>query len=135
MVTSVSSCRTGEVEGVGTVELVCVGGLLRMDGESLLLPVWRSVGGGFIGKGELDAWVVRAVTWWPGNLHGMEAGWGAIIPKVSTQSTWWMDTAECWDVVGQRKLFGVVTGKRNMSKVSLDWVSNIISILELSTRK
>ena len=62
MVTSVSSCRTGEVEGVGIVELVCVGGLLRMDGESLLLPVWRSVGGGFIGKGELDAWVVRAVT-------------------------------------------------------------------------
>ena len=62
MVTSGGCCRTGEVEGVGTVELVCVGGLLRMDGESLLLPVWRSVGGGFIGKGELDAWVVRAVT-------------------------------------------------------------------------
>ena len=32
-------CRTGEFEGVGAVELVCVGGLLRMGGESLLLPV------------------------------------------------------------------------------------------------
>ena len=51
-----------EIESVGTSELVCVGGLLTMGGESLLLPVWRSVGGGFIGKGELDAWVVRAVT-------------------------------------------------------------------------
>ena len=30
MVTSADSCRTGEVDGVGTVELVCVGGLLRI---------------------------------------------------------------------------------------------------------
>ena len=44
------------------VELVFIGRLLRMGGESLLLPVWRSVGGGFTGKGQLDAWVVRAVT-------------------------------------------------------------------------
>ena len=29
MVTSAGFCRTGEVEGVETVELVCVGGLLR----------------------------------------------------------------------------------------------------------
>ena len=62
MVMSAGCCRTGEVEGVGTVELVCVGGWLRMGGESLLLPAWRSVGGGYIGKGELDTWVVRAVT-------------------------------------------------------------------------
>ena len=61
MVTSTGSCRTGEVEGVRTVELVCVGGLLRMGGESLLLPVWRSVGGGFTGRGEFDKWVARAV--------------------------------------------------------------------------
>ena len=52
MVTSAGSCRTGKIEGVGAVELVCVGRLLRMGGESLLLPVWRSVGGGFTGKGE-----------------------------------------------------------------------------------
>ena len=51
MVTSAGSSRTGGggegrgVEGVGTVELVCVGRLLRMGGESLLLPVWSSVGG------------------------------------------------------------------------------------------
>ena len=32
---------------MGAVELVCVGRLSRMGGESLLLPVWRSVGGGF----------------------------------------------------------------------------------------
>ena len=44
-----------EIENVGTSELVCAGGLLTMGGESLLLPVWRSVGGGFIGKGGLDA--------------------------------------------------------------------------------
>ena len=62
MVTSAGSCRTREIEGVGTVELVCVGRLLWMGGKSLLLPVWRSVGGGFTGKEELDAWVVRAVT-------------------------------------------------------------------------
>ena len=62
MVTSAGSCSTGQVEVVETVELVCVGGLSRMGGESLLLPRWRSIGGGFIGKRELDAWVVRAVT-------------------------------------------------------------------------
>ena len=32
-----------------------------MSGESLL-PVWRSVGGGFTGKEELHVWVVRTVT-------------------------------------------------------------------------
>ena len=76
-------------------------------------------GGGFIGKGDLDARVVRAATCRPGNLHGMKwngLGWGAILPRVSAQSTWWMDTAEYWGVVGQRKLFSVMTGKRNMSK-------------------
>ena len=52
MVTSAGPCRTGEIEVVGAAELVCVGRLLRMSGESLLLPVWRSVGGGFTGKGE-----------------------------------------------------------------------------------
>ena len=62
-VTSADGCRTREIEGVETVEMVCVGGLLlRMGGESFLLPVLRSVGGGFTGKGELDVWVVRAVT-------------------------------------------------------------------------
>ena len=62
MVKSAGSCKTGEVECVGTVELVCVGGLLRMGCDSLPLSVWRSVGGGFTGKGELDAWVARALT-------------------------------------------------------------------------
>ena len=52
--TLADSCRTREIEGVGTVKLVCFGGLLRMGGESLLLLVWRSVGGGFTGKGEPD---------------------------------------------------------------------------------
>ena len=52
MVTSAGSCRTGEVEGVGAVELVCIGRLPKMGCESPLLPVWRSVRGGFTGKGE-----------------------------------------------------------------------------------
>ena len=51
--TLVEFCRTREIEGVETVELVCVGRPLRINGESLL-PVWRSVGSGFTGKGELD---------------------------------------------------------------------------------
>ena len=55
MMKSAGSCRTRETEGVGAVELVCVGRLLRMGGESLLLPVWRSAGAGFFGKGEMDA--------------------------------------------------------------------------------
>ena len=32
-------------------------------------------------------------------------------------ATWCIDTAECRGVVGQRKLFSMVTGKRNISKV------------------
>ena len=52
MLTSAGSCRTGEVEGVGAVELVCGCRLLSMGGEYFLLPVWRSVGGGFTRKGE-----------------------------------------------------------------------------------
>ena len=59
---SVNPRRTREIEVVGTVELVCVGGLLRMSGESFLLSVWRSVGSEFTSKGEFDVWVVRAVT-------------------------------------------------------------------------
>ena len=42
---------TREIEGAGKVELVCVGGGWRMGGECLLMPVWRSVRFGFIGKG------------------------------------------------------------------------------------
>ena len=38
-------------EGVATVELVCVDRLLRKGGESIVIPMWRSVGGGFTGKG------------------------------------------------------------------------------------
>ena len=126
--------RTREIEGAEKVELVCVGGLLRMCGESILLPVWKSVGVGFIGKGELDAWYKKQKTsenrqyktWRTENLHGMGgecAGMGAILPRVSALSIWWMDTAECRDVVWQRKLFSVVTRKRNISKVSpgLGW--------------
>ena len=44
------------------VELKFAGGLLRMGGDSLLLPVWRSVGHGFTGKEESDVWLVRAGT-------------------------------------------------------------------------
>ena len=47
---------------MGTIELVYVGGLLRIGGDSLLVPVWRSAGDGFTGKGESDVWLVRAGT-------------------------------------------------------------------------
>ena len=47
---------------MGTVELVCVSRLLRMGVQSVLVPVWRSVEVGFVGKGELAAWAVKPVT-------------------------------------------------------------------------
>ena len=53
-VTSADSCRMRKIEGVGTVELVYVGGLLRMGGDSLILPACRSVEDGFTGKGNSD---------------------------------------------------------------------------------
>ena len=43
---SADSCRMGEVESVGTVELVCVGKLLRMGCDPFLMSVCGSVGGG-----------------------------------------------------------------------------------------
>ena len=43
---SVDSCRMGEVESVGPVELVCVGRLLRMGCGPFLRPVCGFLGGG-----------------------------------------------------------------------------------------
>ena len=40
------------------------------------------------------------------------------LPNVSALSTWWIDTTECWGVVGLGKMSCGATGKRNMSKVS-----------------
>ena len=40
----------------------CVGRLLRMGGDSLLMPVWKSVGDRFTSKGESDVLVVTAGT-------------------------------------------------------------------------
>ena len=37
---SADSCRIGEVEGVGKVELVCVGRLLRMGCDPFVMLVW-----------------------------------------------------------------------------------------------
>ena len=45
---SADSCRMGEVESVGTVELVCVGRLLRMGFDPFLMSVR-----GFVGDREL----------------------------------------------------------------------------------
>ena len=53
---------------------------------------------------------------WDGNRMGWDGG--QFHQEYLAQSTWWMDTAECQGVVGQRKLFSVVAGKRNVSKVS-----------------
>ena len=57
--TSADACRIRRIEEVGTVEMVYVGGMLRMGYDSLLVPVWRSVGDGFTGKGESEVWLVR----------------------------------------------------------------------------
>ena len=43
---SADSCRMGEVEGVGMVELVCAGRLLRMGCDSFVMSVCGSVGSG-----------------------------------------------------------------------------------------
>ena len=40
------SCKMGEVEDLGAVELVCVDRLLRMGCDSFLMPACGSVGGG-----------------------------------------------------------------------------------------
>ena len=44
-------------EGMGTVELVLISGLMRMGGNTLLLPVSGSIGDRLTGKEELDVWV------------------------------------------------------------------------------
>ena len=41
---SADSCRMGEVEGVGTMELVCVGRLLWIGCDSFVMPVCGPVG-------------------------------------------------------------------------------------------
>ena len=61
-VASGDSFRMRQIEGMEMAELVFVGGLLWMGGDSLLVPVWRSAGVGFTGKGESDVWVVMAST-------------------------------------------------------------------------
>ena len=43
---SVDSCTIGEVESLATVELVCVGRLLKMNCGPFLMPVCEFVGGG-----------------------------------------------------------------------------------------
>ena len=54
-------------------------------------------------------------------------GWSGQLPDGQETSMGWerdgMDATQCRGVVAQRKLFGVVTGKRNVSKVSpgLGW--------------
>ena len=137
MVNSADSCRTGEVESVETVELVCVAGLLRMRGESLLLPCGDLLEVGSLAKG---SWIVGL----PGQLSddqeistGWEQdglGWGAILPTVPGLSTGWMDTAECRGVVGQRRLFSVVTGREICPRLVLAWASSNRPILEFAMR-
>ena len=49
-------------EGVRTVETVLFGGLLSMGGDSLLVPVWRSVGDKLSPKEGLDLLVAGTGT-------------------------------------------------------------------------
>ena len=62
---SADSCRMGEVESVGTVELVCVGRLLRMGCDPSLMSVCGSVGGGE------TLWEQNGLTW----EHSAENQW------------------------------------------------------------
>ena len=50
------------IESERMLQLVYLGTMLWMGGDSLLMPVGGSVGGGFTGKGESDEWVVRVGT-------------------------------------------------------------------------
>ena len=59
---SANSLKTRGIGGVGTMEPVLYGRRLWMGDDSVLVPVWRSVGDGLTGKGELDVWVARAGT-------------------------------------------------------------------------
>ena len=52
--TSDDPCRMRRIEEVGTVEMVYVDGISRIGYDSLLVPLWRSVGDGFTGKLESD---------------------------------------------------------------------------------
>ena len=62
---SADSCRMGEVESVGTVELVCVGRLLRTGCDPFLKSVCGSVGGGE------TLWEKNGVPW----EHSAENQW------------------------------------------------------------
>ena len=57
-VTSADFCRMREIESERMFQLVYVGRLLWIGGDSLLMPIGGSVAGGFTGKGESDVWVV-----------------------------------------------------------------------------
>ena len=63
---SADSCRMGEVEGVGKVELVGVGGLFRISCDFFLMPVCGSVGGGE------PLWEQNGLPW----EHSVENQWG-----------------------------------------------------------
>ena len=89
---SADSCRMRVIEGVRMVGLVHVGELLRMDGYSLLVSVWRFVVDGFTGKGESDVWVVRAGTWQPGNLHWKQNGLPLIVNIMQIASGFFLST-------------------------------------------
>ena len=62
---SADSCRMGEVESVGTVELVCVGRLLRMGCDPFLMSVCESV------RGEETLWKQNGLPW----EHSAENEW------------------------------------------------------------
>ena len=48
-------------------------------------------------------------------LHG---GCRDFYSKLFVLSTWWVDAAKCWSVMGQCKMSCAGTGKRNKSKVN-----------------
>ena len=61
---SADSCRMGEVEGVGKVELVCVGRLLRMGCDPFIMLVWI--------YWKWETWEQNELPW----EHSVENQWG-----------------------------------------------------------
>ena len=70
---SANSCRMGEVENMGMVELVCVGRLLRMGCDPFLMSVC-----GFVGGGE-TLWEQNGLPWEHSTENQWEGGKAEII--------------------------------------------------------
>ena len=102
---SADSCRMGEVEGVGMVELVCVGRLLRMGCDSFVMPVCGSLGSAEPGSrmgyhGNILLWI-NGGRWsrdrkpnsvgWRGEVETESLILWPVVPELSAGGWWWRE--------------------------------------------